>query len=74
MLVLGGDAEQAVHNMALLEKVALDYLLALLTDGRAEEVPLPIREIAFAKLRKDEKKLARAGRGEARAARDSARG
>ena len=58
VLVLGGDPEQAVHNMALLEKVALDYLLALLTDGRAEKVPLPIREVAFNKLRKDEKKLA----------------
>ncbi len=59
VLVLGGSAEQAVHNMALLEKVALDYLLALLTDGRAEKVPLPIREVAFNKLRKDEKELAR---------------
>ena len=59
VLVLGGDAEQAVHNMALLEKVALDYLLALLTDGRAETVPLPIREIAFSRLRADEKKLAK---------------
>jgi len=71
VLVLGGDAEQAVHNMALLEKVALDYLLALLTDGRAEKVPLPIREIAFAKLRKDEKKLAQQVE-EARAARAAA--
>ncbi|HEX5643388.1 MAG TPA: aminotransferase class III-fold pyridoxal phosphate-dependent enzyme, partial [Thermoleophilia bacterium] len=71
VLVLGGDAEQAVHNMALLEKVALDYLLALLTDGRAEKVPLPIREIAFAKLRKDEKRLA-AQVEEARAAREAA--
>jgi glutamate-1-semialdehyde 2,1-aminomutase len=71
VLVLGGDAEQAVHNMALLEKVALDYLLALLTDGRAEKVPLPIREIAFQKLRKDEKKLA-AQVEEARAARAAA--
>ena len=71
MLVLGGDSEQAVHNMALLEKVALDYLLALLTDGRAETVPLPIREIAFQKLRKDEKKLARQV-GEAGAARETA--
>ena len=71
VLVLGGDAEQAVHNMALLEKVALDYLLALLTDGRAETVPLPIREIAFQKLRKDEKKLA-AQVEEARAAREAA--
>ncbi len=71
VLVLGGDAEQAVHNMALLEKVALDYLLALLVDGRAEKVPLPIREIAFAKLRKDEKKLAQQVE-EARAAREAA--
>jgi glutamate-1-semialdehyde 2,1-aminomutase len=71
VLVLGGDAAQAVHNMALLEKVALDYLLALLTDGRAEKVPLPIREIAFQKLRKDEKKLA-AQVVEARAAREAA--
>ena len=71
VLVLGGDAEQAVHNMALLEKVALDYLLALLTDGRAETVPLPIREIAFQRLRKDEKKLARQV-AEARAAREAA--
>ena len=71
VLVLGGDAEQAVHNMALLEKVALDYLLALLTDGRAETVPLPIREIAFQKLRKDEKKLA-AQVEEAHAAREAA--
>jgi glutamate-1-semialdehyde aminotransferase/ribulose-5-phosphate 4-epimerase/fuculose-1-phosphate aldolase len=71
VLVLGGSAEQAVHNMALLEKVALDYLLALLTDGRAERVPLPIREVAFAKLRKDEKRLA-AQVEEARAAREAA--
>jgi glutamate-1-semialdehyde aminotransferase/ribulose-5-phosphate 4-epimerase/fuculose-1-phosphate aldolase len=71
VLVLGGSAEQAVHNMALLEKVALDYLLALLTDGRAEKVPLPIREIAFRKLRKDEKRLA-AQVEEAKAARDVA--
>ena len=70
VLVLGGDAEQAVHNMALLEKVALDYLLALLTDGRAETVPLPIREIAFQRLRKDEKKLAQQV-AEARAAREA---
>ncbi len=71
VLVLGGDAEQAVHNMALLKKVALDYLLALLTDGRAEKVPLPIREVAFNKLRKDEKKLATQVE-EAKAAREAA--
>ncbi|MGZ4199084.1 MAG: aminotransferase class III-fold pyridoxal phosphate-dependent enzyme, partial [Thermoleophilia bacterium] len=58
VLVLGGDAERAVHNMALLEKVALDYLLTLLSGEKAATIPLPIREIAFAKLRADEKKLA----------------
>src|SRR5450830_428244 len=57
VLVLGGDTERAVFNMALLEKVALDYLLALMTDDKVRKVPAPIREIAFAKLRGDEKKL-----------------
>ena len=58
VLVLGGDPERAVFNMALLEKVALDYLLALMTGDKVRKVPAPIREIAFAKLRRDEKKLA----------------
>ncbi len=58
VIVLGGDVGRAVHNMALLEKVALDYLLTLLTGEKAATVPLPIREIAFARLRADQKKLA----------------
>ena len=56
--MLGGDTEHAIHNMALLEKVALDYLLTLLAGEKAAAIPLPIREIAFDKLRADEKKLA----------------
>jgi hypothetical protein len=59
VLVLGGDVGRAVHNMALLEKIALDYLLTLLTGEKAATVPLPIREIAFARLRADQKALAR---------------
>jgi len=59
VLVLGGDTERAIHNMALLEKVALDYLLTLLAGEKAATIPLPIREIAFSKLRADEKKLAK---------------
>ncbi len=59
VLVLGGDTERAVHKMALLEKVALDYLLTLLAGEKAAGIPLPIREIAFNKLRADEKTLAR---------------
>ena len=58
MLVLGRDTEHAMHNMALLEKVALDYLLTLLAGEKVAGIPLPIREIAFNKLRGDEKKLA----------------
>ncbi len=57
VLVLGGDPERAAFNMALLEKVALDYLLALMTDEKVRKVPAPIREVAFGRLRKDEKRL-----------------
>jgi len=58
VLVFGGTMEQAIHNMALLEKCALTYLLALITEQKITKIPLPIREIAFAKLRADEKKFA----------------
>jgi ribulose-5-phosphate 4-epimerase/fuculose-1-phosphate aldolase len=58
VLVLGGNAELAIHNMALLEKCALDYLLALMTGEKVSKIPLVVREIAFAQLRADEKKLA----------------
>lgn len=57
VLVLGGDMERAIHNMALLEKCALTYLLALLTEQKITKIPLPIRELVFAKLRADEKKF-----------------
>ena len=58
VLVFGVTMEQAIHNMALLEKCALTYLLALVTEKKITKIPLPIREIAFAKLRADEKKFA----------------
>ena len=58
VLVFGVTMEQAIHNMALLEKCALTYLLALMTEKKVSKIPLPIREIAFAKLRADEKKFA----------------
>jgi ribulose-5-phosphate 4-epimerase/fuculose-1-phosphate aldolase len=59
VLVLGGDPERAIHNMALLEKCALTYLLALCTEKKISKIPLPVREIAFAKLRADEKEFSR---------------
>lgn len=57
VLVFGGTMEQAIHNMALLEKCALTYLLAIMTEKKISKIPLPIRELAFAKLRADEKKF-----------------
>lgn len=59
VLVFGVTMEQAIHNMALLEKCALTYLLAIMTEKKISKIPLPIREIAFAKLRADEKKFAK---------------
>ena len=41
----------------MLEKCALTYLLALTTEQKVTRIPLPIREIAFSKLRKDQKRL-----------------
>ncbi len=58
VLVFGTTMEQAIHNMALLEKCALTYLLAIITEKKISKIPFPIREIAFAKLRADEKKFA----------------
>jgi L-ribulose-5-phosphate 4-epimerase len=58
-LCFGHDVERAAHNVEILEKCALAYLLALCTERTVSKIPLPIREIAFAKLRKDQKKAER---------------
>jgi glutamate-1-semialdehyde 2,1-aminomutase len=59
IVAVGTDPDRAVFNMALLEKVSIAYLLALTTEaGKVHTIPAPIREIAFAKLRKDEKRIA----------------
>jgi ribulose-5-phosphate 4-epimerase/fuculose-1-phosphate aldolase len=57
-LCLGPTPERAYHNVLLLEKVAVTYILALCTDEKISKIPLPVREIAFAKLRSEQKKLA----------------
>lgn len=54
-LCLGDSAERTIFNVELLEKCALTYLLALCTEKKVSKIPLPIREIIFAKLRKDQK-------------------
>lgn len=58
VLCLGPTPERAFHNVLLLEKAALSYLLALYTEEKISRIPLPIREIAFAKLRSEQKKIA----------------
>jgi ribulose-5-phosphate 4-epimerase/fuculose-1-phosphate aldolase len=58
-LVFGDDMERAVHNVEILEKCALAYLLAICSERKISKIPLAVREIAFAKLRKDQKKIER---------------
>jgi L-ribulose-5-phosphate 4-epimerase len=59
VLCLGQDMERAMHNVEILEKCSLAYLLALCTERQVTKIPLAIREIAFAKLRQDQKKFER---------------
>jgi L-ribulose-5-phosphate 4-epimerase len=56
-LVFGHDMERAVHNVEILEKCALAYLLAICSERKVSRIPLAVREVAFAKLRKDQKKI-----------------
>jgi L-ribulose-5-phosphate 4-epimerase len=56
-LCFGEDAERAAHNVEILEKCALAYLLALCTGREVSRIPLPVREVAFSKLRADQKKF-----------------
>ncbi|MBG0564268.1 aminotransferase class III-fold pyridoxal phosphate-dependent enzyme [Actinoplanes aureus] len=59
VVALGTDPDRAVFNMALLEKVSIAYLMALTSEaGKVYTIPVTIREIAFGKLRKDEKRIA----------------
>ena len=60
-LVFGHDMERAIHNVEILEKCALAYLLAICTERKISRIPLAVREIAFAKLRKDQKKTEHGG-------------
>jgi len=58
-LCFGHDIARAAHNVEILEKCAIAYLLALCTEQKVSKIPPPIREIAFSKLRKDQKKAER---------------
>ena len=56
-LVFGHHMERAVHNVEILEKCALAYLLAICSERKISKIPLAVREVAFAKLRRDQKKI-----------------
>src|SRR5215207_3021490 len=56
-LVFGHDMERAIHNVEILEKCALSYLLAICSERKVSKIPLAVREVAFAKLRQDQKKI-----------------
>jgi ribulose-5-phosphate 4-epimerase/fuculose-1-phosphate aldolase len=58
-LVFGDDMERALNNVEILEKCALAYLLALCSERKVSKIPLAVREIAFSKLRNDQKKAER---------------
>ncbi len=57
-LVFGHDMERAIHNVEILEKCALAYLLAICSERKISRIPLAVREVAFTKLREDQKKVA----------------
>jgi ribulose-5-phosphate 4-epimerase/fuculose-1-phosphate aldolase len=56
-LVFGHDLERALHNVDVLEKCALAYLLAICSEKKISKIPLIVREVAFSKLRQDQKKI-----------------
>jgi L-ribulose-5-phosphate 4-epimerase len=60
-LCFGDDVERAEHNVEILEKCSLAYLLALCTERETKRIPLLVREVAFSKLRSDQKKVERGG-------------
>jgi ribulose-5-phosphate 4-epimerase/fuculose-1-phosphate aldolase len=53
-LVFGTDLERALHNVDILEKCSVAYLLALCSEKKVSKIPLLVREVAFSKLRKDQ--------------------
>jgi ribulose-5-phosphate 4-epimerase/fuculose-1-phosphate aldolase len=56
-LVFGHDLERALHNVDVLEKCSLAYLLAICSEKKISKIPLIVREVAFSKLRQDQKKV-----------------
>lgn len=60
-LLLGHDMERARHNVEILEKCSLAWLLVLCSGKNPSRLPPAARELAFARLRKDQKRLEQGG-------------
>jgi ribulose-5-phosphate 4-epimerase/fuculose-1-phosphate aldolase len=59
VLCFGHYLERAEHNVEIVEKCAHAYLMALCTERKVSKIPLAVREIAFLKLRADQKRAER---------------
>ncbi|HKZ43812.1 MAG TPA: class II aldolase/adducin family protein [Anaerolineales bacterium] len=58
-LCFGGSIENAINNVDILEKCSISYLLTLCSGEKAYTIPSIVREIAFNKLRTDQKRIER---------------
>ncbi|NPV41276.1 MAG: class II aldolase/adducin family protein [Anaerolineae bacterium] len=56
-LVFGTNMERAIHNVEILEKCSLAYLIALCSEKKVTRIPAAIREIALIKLKKDQQRV-----------------
>lgn len=55
-ICFGDTIQRAIDNIELMEKCCLTYLLALCTEKKISKIPELVKQVAFAKLREDQKK------------------
>jgi ribulose-5-phosphate 4-epimerase/fuculose-1-phosphate aldolase len=67
-ICLGPDLERAENNVELLEKCSVSYLLALCTERPVTRIPAFVREVAFHKLRSDQRQAEKEARSHTRGA------
>ncbi|MFC2064238.1 class II aldolase/adducin family protein [Chloroflexota bacterium] len=58
-LCFGGSIQEALNNVEILEKCSISYLLTLCAGEEGKKIPSLVREVAFGKLRKDQKRIER---------------
>jgi ribulose-5-phosphate 4-epimerase/fuculose-1-phosphate aldolase len=67
-ICLGPDLERVENNVELLEKCSVSYLLALCTERPVSRIPAFVREVAFHKLRSDQRQAEKEARSHTRGA------